>query len=57
MKFLAYDIKPLDTWIFYEICGESLGNHLYDLRGENNGTERVYRVCYKRNNFMILVIP
>lgn len=35
VRFLAYDVKPQDTWIFYEICGDSLGNHLYDLKGEN----------------------
>jgi dual specificity tyrosine-phosphorylation-regulated kinase 2/3/4 len=44
VKFLAYELKPLDTWIFFELCGESLGNHLYDLKGESHGSERHYRV-------------
>lgn len=44
-RLLAYDIKPIDTWIFYELCGESLGNSLYDLKGSGNiGGERVYKV-------------
>lgn len=45
---LQFEIKTQDTWIFYELCGESLGNSLYDLKGEGyiNG-ERVYRIHYK----------
>jgi dual specificity tyrosine-phosphorylation-regulated kinase 2/3/4 len=44
---LAYEIKPKDTWIFYELCGDSLGTNLYDLKGENsckNDSDRIYRV-------------
>jgi len=39
---VGYDIKHLDTYIFYELCGESLGSTLYELKGEGNiGNERV----------------
>jgi hypothetical protein len=31
---LQYDIKTIDTWIYYEICGESLGSSLYELKCE-----------------------
>ena len=42
---MAYEIKPLDTWIFYELCGESLGNALYELKGEGSYQgERIYKV-------------
>lgn len=42
---VGYDIQHLDTYIFYELCGESLGSTLYELKGEGNiGNERVYRV-------------
>ncbi len=49
---VAYDIKPIDTWIFYELCGDSLGNSLYELKGEEtdpNG-ERIYKVSKNKNN-------
>ena len=38
----------MDTWIFYEICGDSLGSNLYEMKGEDleNG-ERVYRIHYR----------
>lgn len=42
-----YEIKSQDTWIFYEVCGPSLGNSLYDLKGEGViGEERVYKIHY-----------
>lgn len=42
---MDYEIKAQDTWIFYEVCGESLGSTLYDLKGEGMiGEERVYKV-------------
>ncbi|CAD8099105.1 unnamed protein product [Paramecium sonneborni] len=47
VRFLTYDIKPQDTWIFQEICGESLGNQLYDLKGKNVNNERMYRLTHK----------
>lgn len=34
VQFFGYDLKSEDTWIFTEVCGESLGAHLYELRGE-----------------------
>ncbi|CAK85917.1 unnamed protein product (macronuclear) [Paramecium tetraurelia] len=47
VRFLTYDIKPQDTWIFQEICGESLGNQLYDLKGKNINNERMYKLTHK----------
>jgi dual specificity tyrosine-phosphorylation-regulated kinase 2/3/4 len=35
VKIYSYDINKSDTWIFYEKCGESLGNALYDLKGDS----------------------
>ena len=32
-KMYSYEINQLDTWIFYEKCGNSLGSCLYDIRG------------------------
>ncbi|EAS00330.2 Serine/Threonine kinase domain protein (macronuclear) [Tetrahymena thermophila SB210] len=48
-KMMNYEIKQVDTWIYYELCGESLGSSLYELKGEGyRGEERVYRVHYKK---------
>ncbi|KAL4503310.1 hypothetical protein ABPG72_000916 [Tetrahymena utriculariae] len=48
-KMMNYEIKQIDTWIYYELCGESLGSSLYELKGEGyRGEERVYRVHYKK---------
>lgn len=42
---MNYDIKPVDTWIYYELCGQSLGSSLYELKSEGyKGEDRVYRV-------------
>ncbi len=46
-RLLAYDIRPIDTWLFYELCEDSLGNSLYELRGENSHDERSYTILYK----------
>lgn len=51
---MHYDIKPVDTWIYYELCGQSLGSSLYELKGEGyKGEERIYRV---RNIYYIFII-
>ena len=42
---LGYEIQPLDSWILYELCGESLGSALYDLKScKNSGPEKIYKV-------------
>jgi hypothetical protein len=40
----SYEINQKDTWIFYEKCGSSLGNCLYDIKGEKYNGEKVYKV-------------
>jgi serine/threonine protein kinase len=46
-RLLDYDILPIDTWLFYELCEDSLGNSLYELCGDNSHDERSYTVFYK----------
>jgi serine/threonine protein kinase len=47
-RLLAYDIRPVDTWLFYELCEDSLGNSLYELRSDHSsGEDRSYTVFYK----------
>jgi len=43
-KMYSYEINQKDTWIFYEKCGSSLGNCLYDIKGEKFNGEKVYKV-------------
>jgi hypothetical protein len=33
---ISYDIQHLDTWIFYELCDQTLGSSLYELRAHTN---------------------
>lgn len=46
IRLAGYDLKPIDTWLFYELSGDSLGTNLYDLKGEGKTPdgERLYRV-------------
>lgn len=44
VKLYYYFINKKDTWIVYEKCGDSLGNALYDLKGERVGSEKIYKV-------------
>ena len=47
MKLYYYFINKKDTWIVYEKCGDSLGNALYDLKGERVGSEKIYKVQFR----------
>jgi hypothetical protein len=45
---MKYDILDKDTFLYYELCGDSLGNSLYELKGENTKEgERGYRVILR----------
>jgi dual specificity tyrosine-phosphorylation-regulated kinase 2/3/4 len=35
VKLYYYFVNKKDTWLLYEKCGDSLGNALYELKGEN----------------------
>ncbi|KAL4477752.1 hypothetical protein ABPG72_018926 [Tetrahymena utriculariae] len=62
IRLAGYDLKPVDTWLFYELSGDSLGTNLYDLKGEGKTPEgeRIYKIIYKemyiqmRSNLNIL---
>ena len=44
-KMYSYEINHKDTWIFYEQCGSSLGNNLYDIKAEKLfGDQKLYKV-------------
>ena len=51
VKLYYYFINKKDTWIVYEKCGDSLGNALYDLKGERVGSEKIYRVQFRLCRF------
>jgi len=31
-RLYSYDIQTVDSWLYYELCDESLGSSLFDLR-------------------------
>lgn len=39
IKLFGYDLKEIDTWLFYELSGDSLGMNLYDLKGEGKNAD------------------
>ena len=36
--------EPKDVWLVYEVGGESLGSHLFTMKGQFHNGERVYNV-------------
>ncbi|CAD8084924.1 unnamed protein product [Paramecium primaurelia] len=47
LQYLGYEIGTTDTWIFTEVCGESLKNTLYDLKGQQIKNEIVFKMIQK----------
>ncbi|CAD8118213.1 unnamed protein product [Paramecium sonneborni] len=47
LQYLGYEIGCKDTWIFTEVCGESLKNTLYDLKGQSIKNEIVFKMIQK----------
>lgn len=43
-KLYSYEIKTLDSWLYYEVCEESLGGCLFELKSDNSNGEKNYRV-------------
>ena len=43
-RLYSHEIRTLDSWLYYEVCDESLGSCLFELKGESVNGERVYRV-------------
>lgn len=37
----------MDSWLYYEVCEESLGSCLYELKNEVINGEKAYRVNLK----------
>lgn len=55
----SYEINQSDTWIFYEKCGHSLGNNLYDIKAERvYGDQRLYKVIsYDILDLLQVILP
>lgn len=33
-RLFSYEIKPIDCWLYYEVCGEALGSCLFDIKSQ-----------------------
>jgi dual specificity tyrosine-phosphorylation-regulated kinase 2/3/4 len=43
-KLYSYEIKTVDSWLYYEVCEESLGSSLFDIKTETISGEKCYKV-------------
>lgn len=43
-RLYSHEILTVDSWLYYEVCEESLGSCLFELKGETANGERYYRV-------------
>lgn len=41
---MRYDMTSSDTWLFYEVCGVSIGTQIYDFSTEVIGDKKVYKL-------------